>query len=120
MNDIIKTYYNDIVRTYYNKNVTIDFLNTYLNPLGFSINMVKSNGINIIDVVDKSQCTVICCLCANRHIVMSFFDFEINEILLNLLLSRSFILFGDNIISNPYYGCQSIEEMNVKKDLLLS
>lgn len=111
---------NDIIKTYYNKDVTIDFLNTYLNPLGFSINIVESNGINLIDVVDKNQHTVICSH-DNYAIYMYFYWNETNKILLELCNEIIRFRLSDNsVISNPYYGCKSIEEMNVKRDLIVS
>lgn len=94
-----------------------NILNNLLKPLGFRIVFEKRAYYQwfIVDVNDET-------IYSSNSIENKF-----NYILINQSLKRTweqiirdkyFIDNDDHVISNPYFGCSSLEEALIKKDLM--
>ena len=98
----------------------VKILDNYLSPLGFKVGSYKDYMLNsMFNIIDRNGSITIC-IYDNGSINMYWSSTK--KILLDLCTSivKFTSYFGNNMISNPYYGCKSIYEMDIKKDLVVA
>ncbi len=94
----------------------VKILDNYLNPLGFK---VRSNIDSIFNIIDRTGSTIICTYDnGNMHMYWSSTKKMLLDLCTSIVKFTSY--FGNNMTSNPYYGCKSICEMDIKKDLIIT
>jgi hypothetical protein len=88
-----------------------DFIDSLLKPLGY-VSREDCFGTICIVVIFKQIATV--------YFADAFMYITSYELLYKYLTTREFLVRDDNYVHmhNPYYGCKSLEEAIVRKDLI--